>query len=181
MDLTETFPLSLDPNNNNVKSTPCDNFPPKMVETYPLQIQESIRGCGSLFYWQICIAMITVGGVYYGEDKTQATLYLLVHGGLVLTVSLIWCVFGFPSNRRINLEAIGVVIGIFFLLWGTVGIFGKFSNWYEAESPNDKYYCPSGPFLFAFVINITNWIATVGIVYNHHYNRKSYREYEELV
>ena len=124
-------------------------------------------------------------GVYYEEDKTQATIYLIVHGGFVLLTSLIWCIFGFPSNQRVNLVAIGVVIGIFFLLWGTVGIFGKdlcknqwyiktsfifiilfffsidssgkFSNWYEAESPNDKYYCPKGPFLFAFVINITNW------------------------
>ena len=124
-------------------------------------------------------------GVYYEEDKTQATIYLIVHGGFVLLTSLIWCIFGFPSNQRVNLVAIGVVIGIFFLLWGTVGIFGKdlcknqwyiktssifiilfffsidfsgkFSNWYEAESPNDKYFCPKGPFLFAFVINITNW------------------------
>ena len=125
--------------------------------------------------------MITVGGVYYGEDKTQATLYLLVHGGFILTVSLIWCMFGFPSNKRVNLIAIGVVIGVFFLLWGTIGIFGKFSNWYESQSPNDKYYCPSGPFMFAFVINITNWIVTVGIAYIHHYNWERYREYEELV
>ena len=96
----------------------------------------------------MCIAMITVGGMYitiffnnsetifwnykknilgvhYEEDKTQATIYLIVHGGFVLLTSLIWCIFGFPSNQRVNLVAIGVVIGIFFLLWGTVGIFGK--------------------------------------------------------
>ena len=66
-------------------------------------------------------------GVYYEEDKTQATLYLLVHGGFVLTTSLIWCLFGFPSNQRVNLVTIGVVVGIFFLLWGTVGIFGKYT------------------------------------------------------
>ena len=27
------------------------------------QIEECVRGCGSLFYWQMCIAMITVGGI----------------------------------------------------------------------------------------------------------------------
>ena len=137
-------------------------------------------------YWNYFLKLWkkNILGVYYEEDKTQATIYLIVHGGFVLLTSLIWCIFGFPSNQRVNLVAIGVVIGIFFLLWGTVGIFGKdlcknqwyiktsfifiiiffsidfsgkFSNWYEAESPNDKYYCPKGPFLFAFAINITNW------------------------
>ena len=55
---------------------------------------------------------------------------------------------------------------------------GKYSVWYEADIYGE-FYCPNGAYIFAFIINVLDWIIIGMIGCSYYYGSFRFRYFDE--
>ena len=131
------------------------------------------------------IAMIVVGSLNLDECKySNAALFLMISGiaGCIACITAVFC-FWFKPDSIKYFSAVAIVIMLAITIWGSVEVFGKFLDYIKTlffqslilqftgayEKVNyyekmDQFYCPSGSYLFAFVMLIINWISVIFLI-----------------
>ena len=56
---------------------------------------------------------------------------------------------------------------------------GKYSEWYEADDIYGEFYCPNGAYIFAFIINVLDWIIIGMIGCSYYYGSFRFRYFDE--
>ena len=111
-------------------------------------------------------AMIGVGASHMDPEdcKLQALLYLKVAGGFGLAMDIleliVQCCVGRDDDedsRGSVCGLVGVIAAFAIAIWGSVVIFGPYSEW-NYEDKEDPKFCEFTPFMFSFVVLILGWI-----------------------
>jgi len=113
----------------------------------------------------VCIAMVAVGVSYNGEEdcKGKATTFLILGGGIVCATTVLkliafWTLWLCECDDKIMdiLSPIANFAHFCVMIWGSVVVFGQYSQW-TYEEKNSEFYCAYTPFMFAFVILVLKW------------------------
>jgi len=107
-------------------------------------------------------AMLAVG-VQYNDDrycKFAMPNCLIAMGGVGLTFSVLSMLSILCGSAGITiLRILSGVTRLIVLIWASVEIFGPYKHWqYDEDHKDDNYYCQYTPFMFGFVVLISNWI-----------------------
>ena len=117
-----------------------------------------------MFQVAISIAKIVVGILYLKQCDLDIPLYLLLSGSIELALSLLKMqrVIWHPNSKSdpLRLETlinrIHACVGFGFGIWGSILVFGNYSEISYRE--NVKPFCSEAAVIFAFVILIIHWI-----------------------
>merc|ERR1712059_77808 len=124
----------------------------------------------------IGFVMLGVGQSYLADCPNGAANYLFCAGIIIVVANVVGLVSNLAkrwaeSDGKVSsmescmlclintVSALLLIADIVVLFWGSVVVFGAYSQWSDKEEDIDKdNYCANTPFMTAFVILILDWI-----------------------
>jgi len=108
------------------------------------------------------IAMITVGSLYNDDQYCKIAIphCLIAMGGVGLCFAILSMLSVLCGSAGITiLRILSGVTRLVILIWASVEIFGPYKHWqYDENQKEDEYYCQYTPFMFGFIVLISNWV-----------------------
>ena len=127
------------------------------------------------------IAMLIVGSLHYGPEfcKLDVSLYLIINGSQTLFSNgcklLNRFILNWEHKTADILALISFITDLSILIWGSVVVFGNYSNWTDTDE-SSEFYCDGTPAQMGFVGIIVTWVVLFfifsGILLSYIWKRK---------